>query len=89
VPVGEERERIEGSLMRFIDRLLDEKPTEGADPLAIDAVDSLGLEQLVKYVEAEFEVTIRNEEMVRRNFGSVSTLAALIESKRDTGSTRR
>lgn len=80
--MGERRERIEDSLTGFIvDRLLDERLAEGTDPLAADAVDSLGLEQLVKYVEAEFEVTIRNEEMVRRNFGSIPTLASLIEAK--------
>lgn len=79
------RRRIEGKLDRFIrENLLDESPPEGMDPLTADVVGSLGLEQLLFYIEREFGVAIAGEELARRNFGSVSALAGFIESKQRT-----
>lgn len=74
---------IEARLSRFIsEELLEEELTEGADPLAADAIDSLGLEQLLEHIQTEFGVAIADEEMIGENFASVPTLAAFIESKR-------
>lgn len=79
--MGSQRQRIEAKLSSFIrEWLVDEEPASG-DPLASDAVDSLGLEQLALYIEHEFGVTIDGEEIDTENFASISTLAALIESK--------
>lgn len=76
------RRRIEADLRDFIrESLLDADQPDGIDPLAADAVDSLGLEQLVAHVESGYGVTIANEEMVRQNFSSVAALAALVDSK--------
>jgi acyl carrier protein len=73
---------IETKLARFIaDELLDEELPEGIDPLTADAVDSLGLEQIVEYIRAEFGVAIADQEMVGENFESIATLAALVERK--------
>jgi acyl carrier protein len=77
-----ERDRIARFLRDFIvEQLLDDELEADVDPLAADAVDSLGLEQLVDFVASEFGVTIDGEEMVRANFGSIPSLAALIETK--------
>lgn len=75
------REDIAAKLTAFIaDELLGQDGGEG-DPLSTDALDSLGLEQLVEYVEEEFGVSIRGEEMVRRNFKSIAALSAFVEAK--------
>lgn len=80
------RPQIELKLERFIlDELLDEA-YGGGDPLATEAVDSLGHEQLVGYIEDEFGVRIADAEMVRENFESVPVLAAFIAA-RATGAT--
>lgn len=72
---------IELRLERFIvDELLEER-YDGRDPLATDAVDSLGLEQLIDYIEQEFGVRFDDEELVRQNFASLPTLAAFVDSK--------
>lgn len=76
------RSRIEVELRDFIvAELLDDEVGNGVDPLAADAVDSLGLEQLVEYIVREFDVALEDEDMVRRNFASVAALAALVDSK--------
>lgn len=73
---------IESKLRSFIvDELLEEGGEAGEDPLAGDAVDSLGLEQLVEYIEEEFGASIHSKEMVRSNFGSIAALAALVDAK--------
>jgi acyl carrier protein len=75
------RQSIEASLLEFIKDELLEESYDGRDPLATDAVDSLGLEQLVDYIEQKFGIAIGSEEMVRRHFGSIATLSTLIDSK--------
>lgn len=73
---------IESRLRSFIvDELLEEGGEDAEDPLAEDAVDSLGLEQLVEYIEEEFGVSIPSEEMVGSNFGGIAALAALVDAK--------
>lgn len=80
---------IEGKLERFIvEELLDELHG-GRDPLATGAVDSLGLEQLVAYIEEEFGVGFDDADMVEQSFASVATLAALVESKLAGGAMSR
>lgn len=74
----EETERL---LLAFIvDELLDE-PFRGDDPLAAGVVDSLGIEQLLAYIEEEFGVELEEEEIVYDNFESLTVLAALVDSK--------
>lgn len=75
------REEVERVLARFIrEELLDSEPLDG-DPLEQGAVDSLGLEQLVAYIDERLGVRIGDEEMRRENFDSIPALAALVESK--------
>jgi acyl carrier protein len=79
--VGLLREGIESKLASFIsDELLEEGGGEG-DPLETDAIDSLGLEQLVEYIEEEFGITVLSDEMVRSNFGSIRALAEFVCAK--------
>jgi acyl carrier protein len=72
---------VERSLRRFIvEELLDEG-YDGRDPLATDAIDSLGVEQLVDYIGETFGVRLVDDEITRENFASVPVLAAFVESK--------
>jgi acyl carrier protein len=65
----------------IVENLLDEELADGVDPLASDAVDSLGLEQLALFIGDEFGVTIRDADMSSRNFASVQRLASFVEEK--------
>lgn len=78
-----DRAGIEGTLRDFIvEELLDER-YDGRDPLATGAVDSLGVEQLIEYMDEEWGVALADEELVLENFESLAVLAALVESKLD------
>ena len=78
------RDRIEVELLAFIRRELTEEAHEGIeDPLAADAVDSLGIEQLVDWIEQRFGVRIADTEICVENFGSVAALASLVIAKRE------
>lgn len=65
----------------IVGELIEEGLYAGGDPLAAGAVDSLGVEQLVTYVEEEFGVRLGDEDVVEENFESVPALAALVDSK--------
>lgn len=47
-------------------------------------LDSLGIFQLVSFIENEFGVEVRDEELVRDNFGTLNDITALVEAKRAT-----
>jgi acyl carrier protein len=68
-------------IRRFIMRELLEEPFEGPDPLAAEALDSLAIEQLIEYIEGTFDVSFDDTELVRENFSSIPTLAALVNEK--------
>lgn len=77
-----ERERVARQLESFIvEELLEDEQFDGRDPLLTQAVDSLGIEQLVEYIDEEFGVRLSDEEMVEENFESVPALAALVVSR--------
>lgn len=76
-----DRGSIEAKLERFIVAELLEEGYDGRDPLATGAVDSLGIEQLVGYIEEEYEVTFHDEEMIEENFESIAGLATLVATK--------
>ncbi len=80
------RQEIERVLWGFVVEELIEERYDGRDPLATGAVDSLGIEQLVEYVEEEFGVRLADEELLAENFENLSTLAALVESKQRAAS---
>lgn len=78
---------IEDAVRRFI---TEELSHDGADVVITDdyplleqqILDSLGLFQLVGFLESEFGVEIEDEELVPANFGTIRDLARLVESKR-------
>jgi len=49
--------------------------------LANQVLDSLGLLQVVSFMESECDVQIEDEELVPENFGSINAMVALIEGK--------
>ena len=46
-----------------------------------DVVDSMGLFEIVSFIESEFEVEIANEELVPRNFDTIRGIADLVKAK--------
>ncbi len=44
-------------------------------------VDSMGVLDIVAFIESEFDITITDDDMVFENFQSITTLAAFVQSK--------
>jgi acyl carrier protein len=58
------------------------QPIRDDDPLLeLQILDSLGLFQLVSYLEDEFDIDIQDEELVPANFGSVRDIARFVGEK--------
>lgn len=75
------RRRIQRRLQAFIVEQLLDQPFDGRDPLAANAVDSLGIEQLAQYIEEQYGVKLSDEELVPASFESVPALAALVDRR--------
>jgi peptidyl carrier protein len=78
---------VEDSIRRFIaDELSFEGSVATLTPdyplLERQVLDSLGLFQLVGYLESEFDVEIADEELIPGNFGTIEDIAKLVEAKR-------
>ena len=75
---------LESKLRQFLADEL-EAPQEALAPdyplLANHVIDSLGLLQIVSFLESEFDVQVEDEELVPDNFGSISAIVGLVDSK--------
>lgn len=57
-----------------------------ADPLLSNGIlDSLGILEVVAFVEREFEITVADEELVPESFESIERVARFVEEKRAHG----
>lgn len=65
---------------------------DGSFPYGDDAsligegiVDSMGVLELVEFVQSAFDLRVRPEEVVRNNFDSVNRIAAYVRAKQAKG----
>jgi acyl carrier protein len=56
--------------------------TDDLPLIAEHVVDSLGIFQLVSFVEDEFDVEVGDDEVVLENFATIAALADFVERKR-------
>ena len=60
------------------------RPLQDTDPLIEHGViDSLGILDVVAFIESEFKVVVDDEELVPDNFQTISKIAAYVERKRN------
>lgn len=80
------RQEIEKEIRRFIlEEVLEE--SEGADlpedmPLLSGMLDSFGLMSLISFLEDRYDLIIKNDQVVKKNFETISALAAFVETRR-------
>ncbi len=43
-------------------------------------IDSLGLQQIITFIEQQYKITIEDDDLMPENFESVSAIATLIEN---------
>jgi acyl carrier protein len=65
-------------------------PEGGKDQLTDDLpliennlIDSLGIFHIVSFLEREFDVEVLDEELIPEHFGTIGSIARLVESKRE------
>jgi acyl carrier protein len=58
---------------------------DDADPLFPDVIDSLGVMEVVDFVETSYEVSIDEDDLLADNFKSLEAISALVDRKRDAG----
>jgi acyl carrier protein len=46
-----------------------------------EVLDSMGIFQVVSFLEAEFGIVVDDEDLVPDNFGTIDLIAGLVESK--------
>jgi acyl carrier protein len=74
---------VRDDLARFIkDSFLVDDFSDDESFLASGIIDSLGVMQLVAFIESEFGVTVSEKELVLENFDSVDKLVRYLERKR-------
>ena len=77
---------IQAALHRFILEQFPAARTRGLEMqdslLEKGIIDSLGVLEIVSFIEQHFTVTLTDDEMVADHFDSIPTLADMIEKKR-------
>jgi acyl carrier protein len=58
---------------------------DDGDPLFPDVIDSLGVMEVVDFVETTYEVSIDEDDLLADNFKSLEAMSALVDRKRDAG----
>ena len=62
--------------------LFDESADLGdEDPLFPDVIDSLGVMEVVDFVEKQYGVTVDEDDLLADNFKSLTAIGALVDSK--------
>lgn len=60
---------------------VDSLEREGSSLIEAGVIDSLGIQKLIAFVEREFSIKIKDEDIVPENFDSVATIYELVRSK--------
>ncbi len=79
---------LESKIARFIS---DRFPIGSSEELRPDQslfeaglIDSVGIFELVSFLETEFGIDVPDEQIVPENFESVTAIAAFVKSRRET-----
>lgn len=77
---------IESKLQQFIvERFLKGRSQSvSVDDSLLDGnlMDSMGILEIVDFIESEFGITVEGEELLPENFQTIATLANFVKSKR-------
>ena len=62
--------------------------TESEPLLGSGHIDSLGILEVVSFLEKEFRIEIADEELLPENFGCINDLSSFVERKKANGTGR-
>lgn len=73
---------MKAKIREFLGRFIDESSVADDENIFESGlVNSLFAMQLVSFIEAEFEISIENEELDIENFKDINSITALVSSK--------
>jgi acyl carrier protein len=52
------------------------------DLLAAELIDSLGIQELVKFLERTYAIQVEDDDLVAENFQTINAIAGFVEAKR-------
>ena len=52
------------------------------DLLAAELIDSLGIQELVKFLERTYAIQVQDDDLVAENFQTINAIAGFVEAKR-------
>lgn len=85
-----ETETLERSIRKFVLArfpLAHQRNVSNHESLLENGIlDSLGILEVVTFVENEFQITVSDDELQPENFASIALMSAYVESKRLTSS---
>lgn len=58
--------------------------TDDASLLESGIVDSIGILEIVSYLEQEFEIQVSDDDLLPENFGSIAGIAAFVKRKAES-----
>ena len=83
----ETNEQLAGSIHKFIedDLLMGQGIDFSSDDALLEEgiIDSLGLLEVVTFIETEFDISVDDAEVTLDNFGSVNAIAAFVKSSKN------
>jgi acyl carrier protein len=74
-------EQIRGFVIKHFP-LAHKRNIRNDDPLLISGIiDSLGVLEIISYLEKEFKISVADEELVPENFHTIESIAAFVQQK--------
>ncbi|MDH3457217.1 MAG: acyl carrier protein [Gemmatimonadota bacterium] len=77
---------------RVIEYLSEAKGLSGEEQVSADTslirsglVDSLGMEELIRFLEESFGIQVEDEDLMPENFETATSIASLVQGKIETG----
>ena len=59
--------------------------TDDVSLFEAEILDSMGIQQMVAFIEEEFDIEVADEDLAVTNFESVGAIARLVETRRQPG----
>ena len=75
-----DEKEIKYYINRFIESTAEYAPRDDENLLEMGILDSMGVAELLAYIEKQFDVAINLEDITLENFSTINAISLLIES---------
>jgi acyl carrier protein len=85
IPLEQTRESIRNFIFQQFPGTRGSNLTDDDSLLTSGAIDSMGILELVTFIESSFDVHITDDEMLSNNFESITSLSTFVTMKNSSG----